>query len=258
MKLKPIPKNTVVHTPTEEEVRELFAILHENGWISTGSENYVIKNAEGIQINSDINWSWWGKIEKARKANRTILTLAEFKEKYVEEEKPQPKFKVEDLEESDLELYTEPETKPTEDMGENKEINKELNLCELLEGHEGETLFSLAHGDVKLDHVSPTIDSCIVIKKRDGDIERFYRNGRWLRDGIVMLFPSRALYEQYPLEPYKAWMVWREEQERSIHIKVVKVESGYTEIYQNLYFRTPSDRDKCIKEINAVIEKYQK
>jgi hypothetical protein len=295
MRLKPIPTNTVVHTPTEEEARELFAILHENGWISTGSENYVIKNAEGIQIESETIWSWWEKIENARKANRTILTLAEFKRLYCEEEKPQPKFKVGDKAvmatnkydikgivgsvceitevlphgyhlksptgywyamESDLEPYTEPETKPTEDME-----TKELNLCELLKGHEGGKFYSLAHGEVTLDHVSPTIDSCIVVKKRNGGEERFYRNGRWLRYGVVMLFPSRALYEQYPLDPLKAWMKWQEEQnikcriwlsietkgERTMPIK------GFDTI-----FRTPADRDKCIGEIQSTIEKYSK
>ncbi len=331
MKLKPTPKNTVVHTPTEEEAKELLAILHENGykWYCSGKEEgwenfgdetcYRINTHDNVYHTCDREW-----YETTCKYCRLpILTLAEFKELYCEmteqmtekaeessviHEKPQPKFEVGDwvihnhknrelgqivayypdekfcyavrfgkeyhnMAEHQLLPSTEPESTPTEDMEtkENRNLSqdvancdkaedKQLNLCELLKGHEGEPFFSLAHGDVKLDHVSPTIDSCIVVKKRNGDIEHFYRNGRWLRDGIVMLFPSRALYEQYPLDPYTAWMTWQEEQKTY----EIKITIDYCENFMgvvddiNLIFRTPADRDKCLSEIKAIIEKYSK
>ncbi len=166
-----------------------------------------------------------------------------------------------------LEPYTEPETKPTEDVetkgkelgkkGNNSE-NSQLNLCELLKGHEGERFYSPAFEDVKL--INSRIEEnriCIDTLSCFGRVQ-LMENGTVVGPGECILFPSRALYEQYPLDPYTAWMKWQEEQERSIHIKIVKVESDYTEIYQNLYFRTPADRDKCIEEIKAIIEKYCK
>ena len=227
MKLKEIPQNTVVHTPTEEEAKELLAILHENGWINIGCVNYVIKNAKGIQIESETNWSWWEKIENARKENYTILTLAEFKEKYCEEEKPQPKFKVgdwvrvknsklkgiikepysndsgyrvyfedgdggwdEEYFEGDLEPYTEPEPKPTEDM-ETKELNrcekcgattqqcmdapcqdypveKELNLVELLKGHDRETFWSPLFGDIRFFRINTDDNKPLFFEWKEG------------------------------------------------------------------------------------------
>lgn len=43
MKLKQIPSNTVVHTPTEEEAKELLAILHENGYRWCGGKAPIKK-----------------------------------------------------------------------------------------------------------------------------------------------------------------------------------------------------------------------
>ncbi|WP_301345910.1 MULTISPECIES: hypothetical protein [Muribaculaceae] len=297
MKLKTIPQNTVVHTPTEEDAKELLAILHENGYklwngrnLSEISDGFAHR-MKAIVIRPDQGEvDWYGDIANAPEP----ITLSEFKERYCEDEKPQPKFKVGDkvvvvanmyglkkavggvceitnvlphgyymksptgewfAKESDLEPYTEPETK--DETMETKDDTKELNLCELLRGHEGKTFFSLAHGDVILDHVSPTIDSCIAVKMGNGDAVRFYRNGRWLRDGIVALFPSRALYEQYPLDPYTAWMKWQEEQQLRI-LRIILTAPDLERDYIKVDFRTPADRDKCIEEIKAVIRKYAK
>ncbi len=293
MKLKEIPQNTVVHTPTEDEVRELLAILHENGWITYGCANYVIKNARGIQIESEADWSWWEKIENARKENVTILTLADFKRLYCEEEKPQPKFKVGDrvmidgvinlalnhhvgsilelpnidhpstykvsvvdgyafLEEVYLNHYTEPETKTTEDME-----TKELNLCELLKGHEGIIIYSPLEGEVRLEGIRPKDNYMIKPIVTEGG--SFCANGKWQErpNAVCCLFPSRALYEQYPLDPYTAWMKWQEEQNKySLSLSIVGNDLNGRII--SARFRTPTDRDKCIEEIKAIIEKYSK
>lgn len=311
MKLKEIPQNTVVHTPTEDEVRELLAILHENGWTTYGCANYVIKNARGIQIESETDWSWWKKIENARKENVTILTLAEFKRLYCEPEKPQPKFKVGDkvivkedwaintplkvekydeadnmykleglpiiwLDEAQLEPYTEPETKPTEDMeakekesGEkgNNPQNSQLDLCELLKGHEGIIIYSPLEGEVRLEGIRPKDNYMIKPIVTEGGA--FCANGKWQErpNAVCCLFPSRALYEQYPLDSYTAWMKWQEEQ-TIYHIRIefqpydergeMKCGNTGTLHFDDLKFRTPTDRDKCIGEIKAIIEKYSK
>ena len=104
MKLKPIPQNTVVHTPTEDEAKELLAILHENGyeWYCSGQEEgwenfgdetcYRINSHDNVYHTCDREW-----YETTCKYCRLpILTFADFKERYCEQEKPQPKFKVGD------------------------------------------------------------------------------------------------------------------------------------------------------------------
>lgn len=50
-------------------------------------------NFDDTRKNTIINFT---HIETARRERFTILTLAEFKERYCEEEKPQPKFKKDD------------------------------------------------------------------------------------------------------------------------------------------------------------------
>lgn len=390
-RLKPIPANTVVHTPTEAEAKELLAILHENGWIFGETVIYAIENAEGIEIQSEKNWTWWEGIENARKKNRTILTLAEFKERYydfdatftdeckspvkvdekpqpkfkvgdrvkvardskykpnegivdaigdtpaerikvafsgwgpewfnqdlltlepttdpeatvdeiisdnaellkrVEEDKSQPKFKVGDkvviqksyykeelhgrigvvtrratpfssfveidktiyqVSDRELEPYTEPETKPTKDKG-----ARELNLCELLEGHIGEMFYSPIYGNIQLceigDDTFPLITEGANFMP-DGRVENY-------QHGQCMLYPSRDLYRQYPLDPYIAWMKWQQEQKK--HSITVGISLYYGEEYLkkmnfgNTEFPTTTDCDKCIEEIKAIIEKYSK
>ena len=99
---------------------------------------------------------------------------------------------------------------------------KELNLAELLKGCEGEKFYHLLHGNVTLEKVLPTD-----IIDEDGDIESpagiyFIINlgytstyialsGHWDNKdkGIVIFYPSRALYEKYPLDAYSAWMEWK-------------------------------------------------
>lgn len=110
MKLKPIPSNTVVHTPTEAEARELLAILHENGYICNNGAPLSYDELPSEYYN--VNTTWCNMGEKRvcgsnpiDKRNGAILTLAGFKDKYVlnednlaksDEEKPHSKFKVGD------------------------------------------------------------------------------------------------------------------------------------------------------------------
>ena len=86
-----------------------------------------------------------------------------------------------------------------------------------------------------------------------------------------MLYPSHALFEQYPLDPYTAWSVWNDKQ--YIHrlavslytddeIKKVLATEGNEKVSGRLTaicrFKTPADRDKCLSEIQSIIEKYSK
>lgn len=175
--------------------------------------------------------------------------------------------------ECDLTPCTDHRNKTTEDM-ETKEEAKELNLCKLLQGHEGEELFSLAYGVVVLEEIrrgtqrgdSPDF-LCVRATTFDSGTIIVNPNGKLRNAGVVDLVPSRALYEQYPLEPLKAWMKWKEEQ-TIYHIRIqfqpydergeMKCGNMSTLHFDDLKFRTLADRDKCISEIKAIIEKYSK
>lgn len=105
MKLKPIPKNTVVHTLTEEEANELLQILHESEYglkqepsliesyyFDLGSRDICYRLIPNYKIVA------YAKVDYYQVRGYYIISLSQFKDKYVnEEEKPQPKFKVGDL-----------------------------------------------------------------------------------------------------------------------------------------------------------------
>lgn len=178
-----------------------------------------------------------------------------------------------------LEPYTEPETKPTEDMETKEKHNlsqnsaekcdnndaistdekKELNLCELLKGHEGESIFLTTMGNVFLESVS---EINIRFKPHEAATDSYLlkAGGKMSENGVILAFPSRALYEQYPLDAYTAWMKWQEGQrtyEINISIDYCENFMGVVDA-TTLTFHTPADRDKCIQEIKAIINKYSK
>lgn len=332
MKMKQIPQNTVVHTPTEEEAKELLTILHENGYswglgTSLTERPYWSNFAENTcyRITKYIGYcsrEWY------ESKGHPIITLAEFKERYFEEEKPQPKFKVGDwvihnhkncevgqivayfptekycysvrfgkeyhnMAEHQLLPYTEPETtketkeseetfasdlKPTEDM-ETKELNrcekcgantqqcmdapcqdypieKELNLVELLKGHDRETFWSPLFGDIRFFRINTDDNKPLFFEWKEGSVYT-YPDGKMYSGTLPIVFPSRALYEQYPLDPYAAWMKWQEEKQLRI-LRITLTAPDIERDYVKVDFRTPADRDKCIEEIKTIIEKYSK
>lgn len=157
---------------------------------------------------------------------------------------------------NDLELYT----KPTEENKDNDMETKELNLCELLADHIGEYFYSPYLGECKLDEIKPDEDHNQIWLRTDNDVWVALPACGHEPDGFVMLFPSRALYEKYPLDPYTAWQKWAEEQKKPficIHYGEVDCNGDEEEDYTgNTYFRTLSDRNKAIEEIKEVIKKH--
>ena len=291
MKLKEIPQNIAVRTPTEAEAKELLAILHEGGYKWLFGEKSLVEqtiwnryeDATGYFI-EDERVSYGDMTDRVSIEDYPIITLVEFKERYCEEEKPQPKFikgqrvycrpygypfVIADgiiydnnephyysenggcYKESILEPYTEPETKMTEDME-----TKELNLAELLKGHEGEEFFLTTMGTVIFHGVS---DQSIQFKpnKTAKDTYLLSSTGKMRDNGVILAYPSRVLYEQYPLEPYTAWMKWKEEQQVR-NLRIILTAPDFERNYVKMNFRTPADRDKCLEEIKAIIEKYNK
>lgn len=83
--------------------------------------------------------------------------------------------------------------------------DKELNLCEILKGHEGLQIFSLIEGEVAIRYISLNRDGTSI------QLGYYYRaNGTFSGgDGtLCLLYPSRKAYLKYPLDARKAWQEW--------------------------------------------------
>lgn len=87
----------------------------------------------------------------------------------------------------------------------NKENNKikEIDLCEILKGHEGETFYSPAFGIVILKEIS---NDYLRIKSVDKVIN-LYKDGKYDIHGECMLFPSKNRRD---------WNKWIEEQKPKV------------------------------------------
>ena len=86
----------------------------------------------------------------------------------------------------------------------------ELNLHQLLRDCVGKTFFSRSHGEVDLYRVSlESKGEYFLDFKFSGEIIlRFTSDGRRTKKGEIDLWPSRELYEKYPLLPDEAWREW--------------------------------------------------
>lgn len=119
-------------------------------------------------------------------------------------------------------------------------MNENLNLCEILKGHEGETFYSPLVGDVTLFCIFNDNNACIECHI-DSDINgtcsgiSFYPDGRYIRNvGECMLFPSKNqrdwnkwLEEQKPKVP-KTWSECIiQEKGRRYHLSFIKKGDGY-------------------------------
>ena len=112
-----------------------------------------------------------------------------------------------------LEPYTEENKEPIvsshDTMGDTKETMevKDLNLCELLKGCEGEEFYSLMHGKVRFMTIGA--DGFVMFDLPESF--SVYDNGKYDLNAEVIIYPSRALYEKYPLDAKKAWDEWANE-----------------------------------------------
>lgn len=88
---------------------------------------------------------------------------------------------------------------------------KELNLVELLKGFEGERVYSLMFGEVTFKQIIEESNLSVGEKPIVTSLCSYLPNAMYGLDGVPTLFPSRALYEKYPLDAYSAWMEWKSE-----------------------------------------------
>ena len=87
-------------------------------------------------------------------------------------------------------------------------LEKELNLCELLKGCEGETFYSDVFELVILTKVN-LVGNFLTINWNRLELN-LYSNGSKVKGNRCVLWPSKELYEKYPLDAYSAWMEWKE------------------------------------------------
>ncbi len=222
----------MIHTPTKAEAGELLRILHGCGyeWSDhkplTGNTYWETYGEDTVYI------ACAGLVDKADMSAQTewrghnpIYTFADVKKLFCTEE-------------------------PDNDAP--------LNLCELLKEHEKSFFVSQCYGQIELKEIK---DNKLIIQDMVAQKHTLASDGIHYPCGSsCIIYPSRALYEQYPLDPYTAWMKWKEEQKKEYGLGIVlqnmnpkncEVINGHT-----LLFHTPADREKCLSEIQAIIEKY--
>ena len=70
---------------------------------------------------------------------------------------------------------------------------QEIDLCEILKGCEGITLYSLIHGDAVFESIDNLSTYPIIVRLSDGDTIDFCKDGRHTTkyNGECMLFPSK-------------------------------------------------------------------
>lgn len=83
-------------------------------------------------------------------------------------------------------------------------MNENINLCEILKGHEGETFYSPTFGELILQDTTRTL----LFEREDGVEIILLRNGKWSRDSEdISVFPSKD---------QRDWNKWIEEQNDKI------------------------------------------
>lgn len=120
------------------------------------------------------------------------------------------------------EIQLEPYIENTNDM----EIMEEgLNLSQLLKGCEREMFYSPIHGSITL--ITPSNGGTETLAFQIGNSGAFvtytkqgYYDIRHEDDAMINLYPSRALYEKYPLDAQKAWAEWIEDRKPKCYVEV--------------------------------------
>ncbi len=181
--------------------------------------------------------------------------------------------------ESVLRLYTEEkndmEVIDDSRFGSEADKEKELNLCELLKDRVGALFYSPYLGMCRLNDIDKDSDHPIELKNDNDEWVILPPSGHE-PDGSVMLYPSRALYEKYPLEPAKAWQIWSEERKpkrwraedgedywwmNPFDFQVHRGREEYDRVDDRryragLYFRTESDAKEAAEEVRKTLEAF--
>ncbi|MBD5381934.1 hypothetical protein [Clavibacter sp.] len=169
------------------------------------------------------------------------------------------------FEPSDLEPYTEESRnlsqslsncdKPNDKQLKDNMEEKELDLYELLQDcSDVTTIYSVVH------------DAEVEFKLANRNIEfmglSFYSNGSMYDvAGRCMLYPSRALYEKYPLDAYSAWQEWKESRKPKYilqaQLRLISIDGKTIEDYENVEVETSEiDLTKAEEAVRESLEKF--
>ena len=99
--------------------------------------------------------------------------------------------------------------KPEDNQLKDNMKEKELDLTQLLKGCEGEWFYVVPCGEMELKGIAK-IELKPLHFSRDTINCLTKADGRAYEDGSCIIYPSRALYEKYPLDAYSAWLEWKE------------------------------------------------
>ncbi|MDE6436633.1 MAG: hypothetical protein K2K69_03895 [Muribaculaceae bacterium] len=152
----------------------------------------------------------------------------------------------------------------------------ELNLSEILTGCEGEEFYSLSLGTVKFEEIKEDLSLLFINVAAD---EPMYVTtegyGAFGEGDVCLIYPSRALYEKYPLDAYSAWMEWKEERKPKRwradeggsywhfgSTGKAAIRSEYRTTLDNSrysignYFRTKEDAEQAVEVVREALTKF--
>lgn len=107
---------------------------------------------------------------------------------------------------------------------------QEINLSEILKGHEGATFYSPLYGNVELTEIAE--EGSIRIQHLNGLYSTILtRHGKYADEGELLLYPSRI---------QRDWNAWIEEHKRMTYADVCR------ELFRKRYFRYYNDPEAII------------
>lgn len=142
---------------------------------------------------------------------------------------------------------------------------KELDLCELLRDYKGEKIYVLSHGymtvmggligTIELDGTGEHGETLNLVLNYDGT---------HIKGTEVIAFPSRALYEKYPLDAKKAWDEWAESRKPkySLEIKFYPFKDGKMLMSESeefeLQVHSLEEAQQAAEAVRECLEKFHK
>lgn len=131
-------------------------------------------------------------------------------------------------------------------------MNENINLCEILKGHEGETFYSSAFGKIILKEIYP--DSIDFYPVSDDEIINTDKKGIFLKGGEIIVFPSKD---------QRNWEVWDKENNHktpktwSELVNSKKAKSLCIHTLYNTYLSSNKDTISIEKSALALLKIYQ-
>ena len=184
-----------------------------------------------------------------------------FGDKCLPDEDPETKSK-EAKETQNLSLPDEQSTENKEPMEE-----KELNLCELLKGCEGEEFFSISVGKVMFKAIYDYDDTHKIRTVRKDAVGNehnvnFHSDGRRNNAGLQDLYPSEDLLRKYPLNAAMAWSEWEESRKQTqkchIHVDIVidKADESFEGIGMDFEFESEEEAQQASEVVKEALVKF--